>query len=331
MHLGRERAFTRSIGVDPGTVNFGICRIRVLEGGTHNLPLWEFENWELWDLKGGSAIRASEGGGRNFLRLPLPGRTTLSLPDGIDGWLATLSHFIADAAWLYERQDGALAAISVENQFDHIESQGARMDMLMVSQVFARCVQTVDILNAQQQRKVTGANLFCFPVRELNKHSRKYGVSNERTEKSNDRKARHAERKAKVIEVTYGLLHDSGKVEWIAFLDAVKSSGQKLDDLCDAFLLALASALRLTEEEAKVERKRVRELKKATQPSPTVPRKRKTADPNTAPRKRAKKTVLQSCLEPAWPEDDTDDEKMAPIPSTISVSLLDSSDDELRQ
>ena len=269
----------RVAGVDPGYVNFAICQIefrglRYNDDYTEEIPVFSILHWQIWDLRAGMSMCNSLPTGGRYTRCstrarPLPG-DTLEVnvkASTLDDWLAQMNHFITRSAWLFERSgdDQALCDVTVENQFDQIKSRGNKFDMLLISRQFAGSIDALDKRNAEpvpagQQRPIR--------ARKFAKSTLKHGIKNNGV-------LTYGGRKGTSVEITYALLRQMDLDGWIDFLASVAAAGQKIDDLCDAFLLALIYATREYEEVLKQHRRR-RKPSDATESAaavaPVVPR-----------------------------------------------------------
>lgn len=109
-----------------------------------------------------------------------------------------------------------------------------RQRMYLLTQVLMSSIQSVDMIKNKNEADA-------IPPRYVTNHAKKFGLPS-------DGSLTYAERKEKAIEITRELLQrqrDSPDVtererangrRWLKFLDETEESGQKLDDLCDAFL-----------------------------------------------------------------------------------------------
>ena len=339
------------IGVDPGSVNFAICRItmtdpggeleKCINGGKATYPQFTIDHWEIWNLKQGYILKnycnpsptspfykeedeviqdrlkskntkQRSPPSSQFKRMKPTSLVRVDVTkdiynideslhcdtsiinypinDNAPSFLKVMNHFILESPWIFEKTGEAegvnnsieLCPISVENQFDHIESEGMRFDMLLISNAFPHAVHLLDLLNLRKNistvdpsflpihpdthqfdnrerississsSTVTSSridkekmDLFNDPkflmsqtAREVNRNSKKYGLKN-------PTKGDHKWRKAESIRIAYLLLRANGNQEWVDFLDVMKKNGQKLDDLTDALLLAIASKRKL--------------------------------------------------------------------------------------
>lgn len=250
----------RVVGVDPGYVNFAICQIefrglRYSDDYTEEIPVFSILHWQIWDLRAGMSMCNSQATGGRYTRCstrarPLPGDTLEAnvKASTLDDWLAQMNHFITRSAWLFERagDDQTLPDVTVENQFDQIKSRGNKFDMLLISRQFSGSVDALDKRNAETVP----------PGQQRPMHARKFAKSTLKHGIKNNGELTYGGRKGTGVEITYALLRQLGLVEWIAFLTSVASAGQKIDDLCDAFLLALIYATREYEEYLKQQRRK---------------------------------------------------------------------------
>ena len=224
----------RQIGIDPGSVNFGVGDVR-FDGFRYDpttqeeTPLFTPLHMELWNLKTGTCIRNSRADGGPFEIYTIPSAPTYPKTD-IGDWTASLNHFIGASQWIFETP---LPDVTVENQFDHIKSQGNKFDMFLISNVFGTSIHMTDLCNAADMP--TTATLHS---RLIEKSSSKYGMYQNGTHGRD-----HDGNKAECIQIMRSLLKLSGHHGWIQFLDSVLKSGQKIDDLCDALSLALQRAI----------------------------------------------------------------------------------------
>lgn len=247
------------IGMDPGTVNLAAIRIlfhklAYTKDGLEEIPQFDILNWELWNLKTGRGLRPKEEDcvdakgdwvkemGFERFRLPIardarePGQ-----PDTIHTWLSSLNHFISASPWIFEER-GGLADVTVENQFDHIKTAYIRHEMFLLSNVFHSSIAMLD-LEANKAHLPHRLHYRIFAQRSL-----KYGMRN-------DGALGYGDRKETSEAIAHSLLGLLDKKEWLDFLRKVEESGQKLDDLCDALLLALQECVTRYEEKRKSARK----------------------------------------------------------------------------
>jgi hypothetical protein len=224
----------RQIGIDPGSVNFGVGDVR-FDGFRYDpttqeeTPLFTPLHMELWNLKTGTCIRNSRVDGGPFELYTIPSAPTYPKTE-IGDWTASLNHFIGASQWIFETP---LPDVTVENQFDHIKSQGNKFDMFLISNVFGTSIHMTDLCNAASN----GASM-PLHSRLIEKSSSKYGMYQNGTHGRD-----HDGNKAECIQIMRSLLKLSGHHGWIQFLDSVLKSGQKIDDLCDALSLALQKAI----------------------------------------------------------------------------------------
>lgn len=259
----------RTTAVDPGSRNLAIAQLRFAgyrydAATTTQIPLVTPLHLELWNVKGGICLRNSAPDGGRFERCST--RVEQRFADDklteIDDWIAQMNHFIVRADWIFERDadDESLSALTVENQCDHIKTKGKRWDMFLLSNIFASTVDALDKQNAAIEAldKAAAAtatadeNPLNQPKKPLHyrvfaKSAAKYGIKS-------DGELQYGERKLTSVEITRELFRILGLTQWLVFLDSVEASGQKIDDLCDAFLLGLQYAI--DEYEASLRKKR---------------------------------------------------------------------------
>lgn len=243
----------RQIGVDPGTVNFSIALIEFkgLEFNPETVertPLLKPLYIEKWNLKSGYAKTASLSTLTNKIEYKAcrdipkeylePSKSMLLhqkengiLNKEIDICLSRLNYFISDSDWLFEEysnneNENVLPSMTVENQFDHIQSEYQRLDMYLVSNTMITSLQTIDLMKYNSLYK-----------RQITKSSLKYGMSNKG-------KLSYKERKEKVVEIMCALLTILGFTQWVdIILDKKNGFGDKPDDPCDALSLSLQRAI----------------------------------------------------------------------------------------
>lgn len=116
--------------------------------------------------------------------------------------------------------------------------------MYTLSQILAGSVETVDALSVQKSDRLV--------INSAKKHAI-----------ASDGAREYEQRKEEAIRVTREMLQeqrdsdDSSEEDrtharkWLAFLGSQSNAGQKLDDLCDAFLMAIAVALKVHKKYAK--------------------------------------------------------------------------------
>lgn len=218
------------IGVDPGYVNYAICKIG-FNGFDYNretlveMPRLSVFNLEIWDLQGSFIIRPSEvdGGEAKLITVkPVPtGATT------IRDWMDKLNQFITDSAWIHEKDSsGRLPRVTVENQCGHIKNKD--YTMFKIARATEAYIKRLD----KKQKRIIG------------KSARKYGIKS-------DGSLIYSGRKCTSVEIVRNLLTALGLFNWIRYLDSLIECGQKIDDICDAILLALQVAIKEYEEEQK--------------------------------------------------------------------------------
>ena len=281
-----RRYSKRTIGVDPGTRNLALCQLR-FEGFRYDpatmeqIPLVTPLHLELWDIKSGICLRNSAADGGRFERCStrVEMRVTDDKDTDIDDWIAQMNHFIVRSDWIFEREEdeGELAMLTVENQCDHIKTKGKRWDMFLVSNIFASSVDIMDkhnaAIDALDKAAASGVALVVSnnplnrPKRPLHhrtfaKSSAKYGIKS-------DGALVYGGRKSTGVDITRELFRLLGLTRWILFLDSVENSGQKIDDLCDAFLLALQYAIDEYEAWLKSEKKTTKTNGSDIAPPPT--------------------------------------------------------------
>ena len=255
----------QTIGIDPGSVNFSIGKIefkgfRYNDDYTEEIPIFKPINIEHWNLKTGVGIRNSipyEGGKCEIFNivksneLHAGGTATATT---INSWISSLDHFILNSNWIFESyiadintNQMLLPTISVENQFDHIKSHGNKFDMYLISNTVQSSIHMCDII---KNKDVNSKSSLLFSYRKIIKSSLKYGIRNNGS-------LVYTDRKAEVINITRSLFKLLELDNWIVFLDSVLAMGQKIDDLCDALLLALQSAIDSYEESIKTKNKQL--------------------------------------------------------------------------
>ena len=150
-----------------------------------------------------------------------------------DLWKPALTRRLSPAAFplLYESTATLGGGLSVphlvtEQQNDHIRGRGSGLATMFRLQRHAQHLVEV----ADDERGVT--------TRLILNRSKKWGMHNNGDEE-------YPERKTDSIRNVRNLLAHSGARDLAAFLEAVHASGQKLDDLTDAFGLALEAACEL--------------------------------------------------------------------------------------
>lgn len=243
------------IGNDPGSVNFTICEI-TLDGMTYSedytevTPRVVIHNWEVWNLKTLWGIRRKRGTSQ-YEKYNLARREQAANPfikggdderDNIAQWLINMNHFILHNTWIREDRTGSpnnnqLPTLAVEVQLDHIKNHSVRADMHTISNSFASSVYQNDLVHAHQEM-TSNAEVLTDP-RLIIRRAVKYGLPH------NGSIGDHDDRKVEAIKVAFNLLKKLGLHEWVGFLETVKKSGQKIDDLADSFLLALQTAIDL--------------------------------------------------------------------------------------
>jgi hypothetical protein len=115
--------------------------------------------------------------------------------------------------------------------------------MYTLSQVLAGAVESLDARNGDEDRLIINS-------------AKKHAIAS-------DGSRSYAQRKADAIALTFAMLKEqrdsatstpeerAHAKKWLAFLADQKEDGQKLDDLCDAFLMAVAVALKVHKKYAK--------------------------------------------------------------------------------
>ena len=229
-----------TIGVDPGSVNFSIARLRLRgfrydRNRNEQIPLVEPLDMELWNLKTGRGMRRDTRGKGDRYAYFETGVPVVWAEATTESCIAQMNLYIAQSPWLFEHESAeddplmALPTVTVENQFDHIKSRGNKWDMFLISNCFASSIDANDKQQQQQQQK----RLY---ERQFAKSAKKYGLSH-------NGELDYDARKETSVTTVYALFRILGLTQWIAYLDSVVGSGQKRDDLCDAFLLALHYAI----------------------------------------------------------------------------------------
>lgn len=238
------------VGIDPAYKNFAIVKlrftgVRYINNFTEELPIFEPTNMEIWNLRDARGIRntLSSGGAAETYRIPY----ALIHPTKITDWLASLNHFLLRANWVFEAYSATeggpadlLPRVTVENQCDHIKN--GRFDMFRIGNACETSIHMRDLCEK-------GTSFNRLMTRVMGKSARKYGILS-------DGSLLYAERKGAAIDVTRALFKELNLNGWIDFLDGVLKIGQKIDDLCDALLLALQVAMDEYETKQKNDRKR---------------------------------------------------------------------------
>jgi hypothetical protein len=248
----------RKVGFDPGSVNMGVALVdfrgfRYSEDRSVEIPICRPLHMAVWNLKMSNSLSGHASDGDDDEQAAPIERTRRQLPrcqgNDLAAWMAALQLMVRDSEWLFEQYDlqadgvGRLPSTTLENQWDHIQTCGNKFDMFLMSKV---CPATVEAVDAE--RRAASDKGVRHPVRRRQGSSRKYGIKS-------DGALDHADRKAEAIAVTRRLFEMLGLHEWIVFLDGVLRSGQKIDDMCDAFLLALQAAITEYEFSLKVQRR----------------------------------------------------------------------------
>jgi hypothetical protein len=251
------------IGTDPGSVNFGLCHVK-LHGfmkkeaiddepaSSTYLPIVSILNWELWNIKKQLITRFAPTLPKKFVIIDHSKMTTPSQDEEGGGpnsdtdttiLKVSLNKLISESGWIFETyrsplfdNQSTLPMLSTEVQCGHIknknEKTGAqKWDITLLSHILPSSIDMVDRKN-KKDAVVVDDNV---PDRRLIGKLYKYGVSNEE----------YDGRKEDSINVTRDLLAVLGLQDAIDFLDnlLVKKPSQKVDDLADAFLLALQTAI----------------------------------------------------------------------------------------
>lgn len=235
-----SRGVNRSdvVGIDPGYINFAIGKlrftgVRYINDFTEELPVFVPTNMEKWNLRDARGIRNSrpDGGPAETYRVP----HSLVHPTKINEWLATLNHFLLRADWIFQKyspiadSDDAtlLPRVTIENQCDHIKN--GRYDMFRIGNACETSIHMRDLCDA-------GTAFGRLLTRVIGKSARKYGILS-------DGSLQYPERKGASVDVVRALFKALGLDGWLEFLDSVLEMGEKIDDLCDALLLALQVAM----------------------------------------------------------------------------------------
>ena len=274
------------IGIDPGYVNYAICKLRftgLQYDPVHRIetPLFTVQNLEIWDLSASCIIRHTESTGGEA-RLDKVGES----PSGktcLRDWLNKLNEFIDAADWIHTKdsETGKLPRVTVENQCGHIKNGDYTM---------FKIAKATEAYIKRHDKKEKG--------RIIGKSARKYGIKS-------DGKLAYGGRKSTSVDVVRSLFTASKLDNWITYLDSLLRYGQKIDDLCDAILLALQVAINEHEEATKTKKKlNYSQLDKKTYPillsvvntatgkeeynHEEPKRKRLGDDPNPSPVKRKK-------------------------------------------
>jgi len=127
-------------------------------------------------------------------------------------------------------------------------------EMEQLSHICMASVQAIDASKDQQRLNCQGAL--------------KYGMRN-------DASLSYSERKKYGVQVMKELLHKLGHKQWYDWMVHMEALGEKMDDMCDAFLLGLQKALNLYEQCVKDQIKEQRALLKSIPKVPTKPRAKK--------------------------------------------------------
>lgn len=238
------------IGTDPGLVHHGICRLAFFgfamikddDGGWTKMPQFKILNWELWDLKRTLSYHAHPTN-HTIVRNKYNALNDNKACDDILHMCGNVSHFVSSKEWLFEtyrsplHDDGGsdvLPPLVTELQCGQIKNH--EWDVFLVSHVLPWCVKTVDHTKGLHDREILS-------------RARKYGMMN-------DGELTYNERKAKSEEITRALLKMAKMQYWINFLNGAGAARRRdipgktpqVHDLCDAFLLALQSAIQMYEE-----------------------------------------------------------------------------------
>ncbi len=250
---------TEVIGVDVGYRNFAICKIR-FEGLRYNretmeeMPIFTVTHMEMWDLMNSRCLRnsQSDGGKLEIYRIPY----SLINPTNINQWLCSLNHFLNRSPWIFEKYSETedspliLPRVTVENQCGHIlknknkkkyrhngeEDKYDGYDMFRIGAAVETSIHMRDLCDE-------GPDFKKLLTRVIGKSALKYGIKS-------DGSLKYPVRKEDSIEITRALLKELGMHNWLVYLDSLLDMKQKIDDICDAILLALQVAV--TEYELKV-------------------------------------------------------------------------------
>lgn len=244
------------IGIDIGYRNFAICKLR-FEGlrynrdSTEEMPIFTVSHMEVWDLQNSRAIMNSQvdGGPLETYRIP----HSLVNPTNINQWLCSLNHFLNRSPWIYKKysEDGGdesplvLPRVTIENQCGHIlrnknkkkYTHNGEKDKYDGWDMFrlVNCVETSIHMRDLCDADPTFNKLL---TRVIGKSALKYGI------KSNG-SLEYPERKEESVEITRALFKALGMDNWNVYMDSLLSMKppQKVDDICDALLLALQVAV----------------------------------------------------------------------------------------
>lgn len=219
------------IGIDPAYINYAICKIR-FRGIEYDpvsrieMPLFTVENLEIWDLAASCIIRHTEVDGGEA-RLTSVGEPTAK-KTVIRDWLNKLEEFITAATWIHtaNSETGKLPRVTIENQCGHIKNGDYTMFKI------ARATQAYIKRCDKKKSRIIGLS------------ARKYGIKS-------DGKLAYGGRKNTATEVVRSLFTAMGLDNWLRYLDSLVQYGQKIDDVCDAILLALQVAMNEHEEDQK--------------------------------------------------------------------------------
>lgn len=240
------------IGFDPAYINYAVCKIRFetlrydrKEDGTiEEMPVFTVSNMEVWNLRDSRVIRNSVPDGGNAETYYVP--NSLIHPTKINEWLAALNHIILRSPWLSETyceeegKEAVLPRVTIEVQCDHIKDH--RFDMFRIGNATETSIHMSDLcrLGVDHKKLLT---------RQMGRSARKYGFKS-------DGSLEYKGRKGISIEIVRALFTALKLDNWLVYLDSVLKMGQKIDDLCDALLLALHVAI----EEYEAKQKKLRTM-----------------------------------------------------------------------
>lgn len=246
------------VGTDPGSVNFGICHVKIHGFATkpHDIttyyPIISILDWELWNIKKQSIIRFDPTSSTKYKTIDYSKTSALfNNEDENDGIViggggdinmtylnASINNIILNSKWLFKPYTTPLLGdkqnlpiLSTEIQCGHVKND--KFDIMLLSRFLPSSVHMVDLVKGDA-RKAAGVG--SLASRRILHKLLKYGVSNEE----------YDGRKDDSIAVTrdlLALLDLQDALDFLKNLEQRKPKSQKVDDLTDAFLLAVQTAI----------------------------------------------------------------------------------------
>jgi hypothetical protein len=261
-HLPMKQRTT--YGCDPGSMNMGfagafckgLLRLRQADGELLKdaipdvVPL----RLERWNLKQGQVL--THDADWNPMLIQLEGFSGEKSED-FDSWRRALAACVKRVGPLFDLDEhNQLPVMVTENQCDIAKEDKH------TAQMYRLADQVKTVIDFEDQLR----NL----PRRVNRYSNcKYMMRNDKSLPQREM------RKERSVEITFELLGFLQLAGPLKYLQTLKDRGEKIDDICDAFLLAVQDQLDCMCDEAKALVREAREFIKLIPVKPTVKRQRK--------------------------------------------------------